>query len=180
VSGADAAPDLAREVIERAAGGDAAAFELIVRRFEKPVYALVLRLTGDREGARDLAQDVFLKAWRNLARYDPERPFAPWFLKLAANLAINAREAAKLRKTVPLEERPAPRSAEGTDEELRAAVRKTIAELDPKYAACVALFYLDGLSVKEIAERLDMPEGTVKIRLHRARDVLKERLARFK
>ena len=171
--------DLPREVLERAARGDAAAFEEIVRRFERPVYSLVYRLTGDKEGARDLAQDVFLKAWRNLPRYDASRPFAPWFLKLAANLAINAREAAKLRKTVPLEEPPAPRP-ETPDEELRAAVRKTIAELDPKYAACVALFYIDGLSVKEIATRLGMPEGTVKIRLHRARDVLKERLARFK
>jgi RNA polymerase sigma-70 factor, ECF subfamily len=81
---------------------------------------------------------------------------------------------------VPLAEHAAPRPAEGPDDELRAAVRKTIADLDPKYAACVALFYLDGLSVKEIAERLAMPEGTVKIRLHRARDVLKEKLARFK
>ena len=171
--------DLPRAVLERAARGDAAAFEQIVRRFERPVYALVFRLTGDAEGARDLAQDVFLKAWRNLARYDPERPFAPWFLKLAANLAINAREAAKLRKTVPLEEHPAPRP-EAPDDDVRESVRRSIAELDPKYAACVALFYLDGLSVKEIAERLSMPEGTVKIRLHRARDVLKEKLQKFK
>lgn len=166
-------------MLERAARGDAAAFEQIVRRFERPVYSLVYRLTGDKESARDLAQDVFLKCWRNLPRYDPERPFAPWFLKLAANLAINAREAAKLRKTVPLEEHPAPRP-EPPDTDAREAVRKTIAELDPKYAACVALFYLDGLSVKEIAARLGMAEGTVKIRLHRARDLLKEKLARFK
>lgn len=172
--------DLPREVLERAARGDAQAFEQIVRRFERPVYALVFRLTGDREGARDLAQDVFLKCWRNLARYDPERPFAPWFLKLAANLAINAREAAKLRKTVPLEEHPAPRPEAAPEEDLRAAVRRTIADLDPKYAACVALFYMDGLSVKEIATRLGMPEGTVKIRLHRARDVLKEKLGKFR
>jgi RNA polymerase sigma-70 factor (ECF subfamily) len=172
--------DLPRDVLERAARGDPAAFERIVERFERPVYALVYRLTGDKEGARDLAQDVFLKAWRNLARYDPSRPFAPWFLKLAANLAINAREAAKLRKTVPIEERPAPVAADASEEERRAAVRKTIAELDPKYAACVALFYLEGLSVKEVSERLGVPEGTVKIRLHRARDVLKEKLGRFK
>jgi RNA polymerase sigma-70 factor (ECF subfamily) len=171
--------DLPREVLERAARGDAAAFEQIVRRFERPVYALVYRLTGDREGARDLAQDVFFKAWRNLPRYDPERPFAPWFLKLAANLAINAREAMKLRKTVPLEEHAAPRP-EAPDTDVRDAVRKTIAELDPKFAACVALFYIDGLSVKEISDRLGMPEGTVKIRLHRARDVLREKLEKFK
>ena len=166
-------------MLERAARGDAAAFEQIVRRFERPVYSLVFRLTGDKEGARDLAQDVFLKAWRNLPRYDPERPFAPWFLKLAANLAINAREAAKLRKTVPLEEQAAPRPDPPGDE-LREAIRKEIAGLDPKYAACVALFYIDGLSVKEISERLSRPEGTVKIRLHRARDGLKEKLSRWK
>jgi RNA polymerase sigma-70 factor (ECF subfamily) len=174
--------ELPREVLERAARGDTAAFERIVQRFERPVYSLVYRLTGDREGARDLAQEVFLKAWKNLARYDPERPFAPWFLKLAANLAINAREAAKLRKTVPLEEQSAPPlgTQAASEEELRAAVRKTIAELDPRFAACVTLFYLDGLSVKEISQRLGMPEGTVKIRLHRARDVLREKLSRFK
>jgi len=171
--------DLPRDVLERAARGDAAAFEKIVQRFERPVYSLVFRLTGDKEGARDLAQDVFLKAWRNLPRYDPERPFAPWFLKLAANLAINARAAAKLRKTVPLEEHPAP-PPEAQETDLRDAVRKTIAELDPRYAACVALFYLEGLSVKEIGERLGVPEGTVKIRLHRARSVLKEKLEKWK
>src|SRR5258708_28985263 len=102
-------PDVPRETLERAARGDAKAFEAIVRRFERPVYALVLRLTGDAEAARDLAQDVFLKAWKNLARYDPERPFAPWFLKLAANLAINARAAARLRRAASLD---APRPGE--------------------------------------------------------------------
>ena len=64
--------------------------------------------------------------------------------------------------------------------ELRLAVRKSVSELDPRYALPVILFYLEGLSVKEVAERLDLPEGTVKIRLHRARDVLKETLARWK
>ncbi|MBI3725057.1 sigma-70 family RNA polymerase sigma factor [bacterium] len=187
-------PDIPRETLERAARGDPAAFEAIVRRFERPVYALVHRLTGDAEAARDLAQDVFLKAWKNLARYDPERPFAPWFLKLAANLAINARAAARLRRAASLDaprggddrapdlpaDAKAPPAAESVaDEEARAAVRRGIAELEEKYALPVALFYLEGLSVKEVAERLDLPEGTVKIRLHRARDVLKEKLARF-
>ena len=165
-----------------------------MRRFERPVYALVHRLAGDAESARDLTQDVFLKAWRNLARYDPERPFAPWFLKLAANLALNARAAARLRRTVSLDERPAgnerahggpadPAAEESAtragDAELREAVRSGVAALDPRYGVPVALFYLEGLSVKELADRLDLPEGTVKIRLHRARDLLKSALARF-
>src|SRR5579871_4517447 len=161
-------PDIPREVLERAARGDARAFEAIVRRFERPVYALVFRLVGDKEAARDLAQDVFLKAWKNLARYDPERPFAPWFLKLAANLAINARAALRLRKAASLDaplgpegkapEGPpdrqsvaAPEAAAG--EEAREAVRRGIAELEEKYALPVALFYLEGMSVKDIALR---------------------------
>ena len=115
------------------------------------------------------------------------------FLKLAANLAINAREAARVRRTVSLDvplpsgetREPAdPNSAEvaaaASDEERRVAIRAEVAALDPRYAACVGLFYLEGLSVKEIGERLDLPEGTVKIRLHRAREALKERLARFR
>jgi RNA polymerase sigma-70 factor (ECF subfamily) len=188
-------PEIPREVLERAARGDEAAFGEIVARFERPVYALVHRLMGgDAESARDLTQDVFLKAWRNLSRYDPERPFAPWFLKLAANLALNAREAARLRKAASLDaplpgsdaprevadSAAAPAAERAADAELRDAVRRGIAALEGKYALPVALFYLEGLSVKEIAERLSLPEGTVKIRLHRARDVLKETLARLR
>jgi RNA polymerase sigma-70 factor (ECF subfamily) len=187
-------PDLPRELLERAARGDASAFDAIVARFERPVHALVHRLMGgDAEAARDVTQDVFLKAWRNLARYDPSRPFAPWFLKLAANLALNAREARRVRRTVSLDaprpgddkapEGPADTAVRGADragdEEMRAAVRRAVAGLDAKYAMPVVLFYLEGLPVKEIAERLDLPEGTVKIRLHRARDTLKKTLEEF-
>lgn len=187
-------PEIPRDVLERAARGDVAAFGQIVARFERPVYALVHRLVGDAESARDVSQEVFLKAWKNLSRYDPERPFAPWFLKLAANLAINARAAARVRRAASLDaprgpgEAPpdvadpaaAPAAERAADEELRAAVRASVAELEDKYALPVALFYLEGLSVREIADRLSLPEGTVKIRLHRARDVLKEKLGRLR
>jgi RNA polymerase sigma-70 factor (ECF subfamily) len=186
--------EIPRDVLERAARGDEEAFGRIVVRFERPVYALVHRLLGDAEAARDVTQEVFLKVWKNLSRYDPERPFAPWFLKLAANLALNAREAARLRRALSLDApvagtdaRPelalaaAPPAAErAAESELRAAVRRGIAELDGKYALPVALFYLEGLTVKEIADRLAIPEGTVKIRLHRARDALKEKLDRLR
>ena len=180
------AEDLPRAVLERAARGDPRAFEAIVRRFERPVFSLVRRLTGNDETARELAQDVFLKCWRNLSRYDPDRPFAPWFLKLAANLALNARAAAKLRKTETLDgaREPGdpvavPQASLAATREASDAVRQAVGGLDPRYALPVVLFYLEGLSVKEIAARLELPEGTVKIRLHRARDLLKETLARF-
>jgi RNA polymerase sigma-70 factor (ECF subfamily) len=179
-------PEIPREVLERAARGDEAAFGEIVARFERPVYALVHRLLGgDAESARDVTQDVFVKAWRNLSRYDPERPFAPWFLKLAANLALNAREAARLRKAASLDalevaDTTASTAERAADVELREGVRRAIAALEGKYALTVALFYLEGLSVKEIADRLALPLGTVKIRLHRGRDALKESLAKHR
>lgn len=187
-------PEIPRAVLERAARGDVAAFGQIVARFERPVYSLVHRLTGDAESARDVTQEVFLKAWKNLSRYDPERPFAPWFLKLAANLALNARAAARVRRTTSLDApRPGtdasaeiadpaalPAAQRAADEEVRAAVRASVAELEGKDALPVALFYLEGLSVREIADRLSLPLGTVKIRLHRARDVLKEKLERLR
>ena len=180
-------PEIPRAVLERAARGDVAAFGQIVARFERPVYSLVHRLTGDAECARDVTQEVFLKAWKNLSRYDPDRPFAPWFLKLAANLALNARAAARLRKTsrsTPHAGTSERRGARGTpgapvDAELRAAVRTTVADLEPKYA-CRSCSFTSRASRSRDRDRLDLPHGTVKIRLHRARDVLKETLERFK
>jgi RNA polymerase sigma-70 factor (ECF subfamily) len=186
-------PDPSPATIAAAARGDARAFEEIVRRFERPVWSLAFRFTGDAELARDVTQEVFLRLWKNLGRYDPSRPFAPWFLKLATNFALNAKEAAKLRKAASLDAPPrgqeesrlpadpaAATAMEGaSDREAKDAVRKAVAELDAKYAGPVALFYLEGLDLKAIAERLDLPEGTVKIRLHRARDILRKTLERF-
>jgi RNA polymerase sigma-70 factor (ECF subfamily) len=177
-------PDPDKETIARAAAGDPRAFEVIVRRFERPVYALAHRLTGDADLARDVCQEVFLRLYRNLDRYDPSRPFAPWFLKLATNFALNAREHARIRRAAPLPGLPADPTADAASdlaarEEARAAVRHAVAALDVRYAGVVALFYLSGLTVSEIASRLDLPAGTVKIRLHRAREILKKELARF-
>src|SRR5207245_443625 len=102
-------PDPSPETIAAATRGDTAAFEEIVLRFERPVWSLAHRLTCDAELAKDVTQEVFLRLWKNLGRYDPSRPFAPWFLKLATNFALNAREAARLRKAASLD---APRAGE--------------------------------------------------------------------
>jgi RNA polymerase sigma-70 factor (ECF subfamily) len=181
-------------VVRRARAGDAQAFEAIVRHYQHRIYALAYRVVYDAELARDIAQDVFLRLYQRMESYDPERPFEPWFLRLATNYTLNARQKAKLRKALSLsapmqdgESRPepedpeAPRAGEAAAEaEERQAIRQAVRQLPDKYAGIVALHYLEGLGVKEIGARLDMPSGTVKIRLHRARALLRERLSRFR
>ncbi len=183
-------------VVARARRGDAAAFEALVRHYQDRVHALAWRLTYDEHLARDITQDVFLRLYERLDRYDPARgPFEPWFMTLATNLALNARARANLRRTgsldapaSPADEGPrgpppdpqaAPAPERASEAEERAAIRAAVRELPDLYAGVVALHYLEGLGVKEIGERLSMPVGTVKIRLHRARAVLREKLARF-
>ncbi|RMG15653.1 MAG: sigma-70 family RNA polymerase sigma factor [Planctomycetota bacterium] len=170
------------------------AFEAIVRRYQHRVHALAYRLLYDAELARDVAQEVFLRLHQNLHRYDPERPFEPWFLRLATNYALNARQKALLRRTASLDagreddgprrDPPDPGTVQATEaaaaREEREAVREAVRALPDKYAGVVALHYLEGLGVKDIAARLDLPAGTVKIRLHRARALLRERLARLR
>lgn len=180
-------------ILRRARAGDPAAFEELVRHYQDRVYALAYRLTYEKELARDITQDVFLRLYQKIDRYDPSKPFTPWFLRLATNYALNARQKARLRKTRSLDA-PMPdgdRAPEPPDGEAKAApeeaaagearvaIREAIRELPDKYAGIVVLHYLEGLGVKGIAERLEMPVGTVKIRLHRARNLLREKLKRF-
>lgn len=190
-------PPLDPQVIARARRGDAAAFEAVVRHYQDRIHALAWRLTYDDALAADITQEVFLRLYERLDRYEAARgAFEPWFLTLATNLALNVRARALLRRAPSLDAPPAgadgdaprgppsdpkapsaPVAAE--ESEARAAIRQAVRALPEMYAGVVVLHYLEGLGVKEIGERLGMPVGTVKIRLHRARAVLREKLERF-
>jgi RNA polymerase sigma-70 factor, ECF subfamily len=184
--------DLPREVVLEARGGDPEAFARVVEHYQARIYALAYRLTYDKEQARDAAQEVFLRLYERFDRYDPQRPFAPWFLRLATNLILNLRQKARLRRTTsldapagdedgprrdPPDQRGSSPSEGASDAELRQAIRAEIQNLPEKYASVVVLHYLEGLSVKQISERLELAEGTVKVRLFRARDRLRGVLA---
>ena len=178
------------ELVAEALGGAEEAFREIVVRFERPVYSLIVRMVQDPGTAEDLAQEVFIKAFRRLDTYDPVRKLSSWLFKIAHNTAIDhlRRHAPE---TVPLEggkDRDeehrgglaAVLSDESTEDPSAAAERKdmarslerAISRLRPEYREVVVLFYIEGASYQEICDALDLPLGTVKTNLHRARKEL--------
>src|SRR5256885_10090527 len=166
--------DSGAAALARAArGGDLNAFEGLVRRYQRRVYALAYQHLHDPHEAQDLAQEVFVRLYRNLARYDLERPFEPWFWKLAANTAINYR-----RKRVPL---PVELSEETPDGEAHRqhdpALLQALAQLDPAYRLPILLHYYADLSLEQVGRSLNLSVPAIKSRLHRARAQLRNSLA---
>jgi RNA polymerase sigma-70 factor, ECF subfamily len=176
------------ELAESARAGSADAFRELVRRFERPVYSLIVRMVQDQATAEDLAQEVFVKAYRRLDTYDPSRKLSSWLFKIAHNTTIDHLRRGGV-ETVPLEtarddedkgglaavlpdegvESPAA-AAERRD--LAKSLEKAIGRLRPEYREAVLMFYLHGASYQEICEATGLPLGTVKTNLHRARKQL--------
>jgi RNA polymerase sigma-70 factor (ECF subfamily) len=184
------APD--SEVVRRVLSGDEVLFEALVRRYQTRVVAHVTRMVGSREDALDLAQEIFLKVFQALDRYNPEFKFSTWLFRIAGNAAIDHLRKRRPR-TVPLEI-PDPESRSGVTtiehessvldpyRELRnvergEAISRAISELPTEFRELITLRHFGGLSYEEIARLKNMPLGTVKNKLFRARVVLKKRLA---
>src|SRR4029077_2640802 len=179
VGGSDAMSDTralqalgAGQLVEQATGGDLGAFEELVTRLQKRVYGFAYHHIRDAAEAHDLAQEIFVKLFRNLARYDAERPFEPWFWKLAANTTINYR-----RKRVPL---PTDQSADqgitGTTALAPAhdpVLVDALAQLDPAYRLPILLHYYADLPLEQVARSLNLTIPATKSRLHRARALLR-------
>lgn len=177
------------ELVAEALAGAQEAYRELLHRFERPVYSLIVRMVGDPGTAEDLAQEVFLKAFRSLSSYDPARKLSSWLFKIAHNASIDhlRRHAPE---TVPLEADPeeegrgwaavlADASAESPDgaalrRDLAKALERAIATLRPEYRGAVLMRYAQGLSYEEIVEATGLPLGTVKTNLHRARKQLAE------
>ena len=164
----------AGQLMRQATGGDLDAFEELIGRLQRRVYGFSYHHLRDADEAHDLAQEIFVKLYRNLARFDAERPFEPWFWKLAANTAINYR-----RKRVPLPADPLEESSgedvtsRGHDPELVDA----LAQLDPAYRLPILLHYYADLSVEQVGQSLNLSVPATKSRLHRARAQLRNTLA---
>ena len=162
------------QLVRAATGGDLDAFEELIRRMQRRVYGFSFQHLRDLDEAQDLTQEIFVKLYRNLDRFDQARPFEPWFWKLAANTAINYR-----RKRVPT---PTDRSADDTaapppQAQHDPALVEALAELDPSYRLPLLLHYYADLSLEQVAMSLNLTIPAIKSRLHRARALLRNALA---
>ncbi|HEX2454406.1 MAG TPA: RNA polymerase sigma factor [Vicinamibacterales bacterium] len=167
----------ARLVAQALAGSDSA-FEQILRRYQRPILAFLVRMTGDPSLAEELAQDTFVKAFRNLAAFDTTRRLSSWLFRIAHNTGIDALRKSK-PPVVPMDDRDgqpdvaAPPSADPVERRaLGRALDNALAQLRTDHRAAVILRYEDGLSFEDIGHVLGIPEVTARSHVHRARKEL--------
>ena len=182
------------DVVALAQQGREPAYRELVRRYERPVFSLVYRMVRDRELAEDLTQDTFIKVLTHIEKYRPEFKFSSWLFKIANNVAIDHLRRRQL-DTVSMEGSPHATTtdlAEATSfelatqgesplqeleaRELGSEIERAIARLRPEYRACILLRHVEDKSYEEIAATLDLPLGTVKTYIHRARHELRKLL----
>jgi RNA polymerase sigma-70 factor, ECF subfamily len=171
------------ELIRRTADGDRNAFEILYRRYSRPVFGLALRRLGDRGRAEDAVQETFASVWRAARSYRPERgPGAPWLYAVARNAII---DRSRVRNEPPAEAPDEPSGEAGPPEQAEAGwtawrVHRALEELSENERIVLELAYWSGLSQSEIAEYLGIPLGTVKTRtraaLARLADLLEKEL----
>lgn len=172
--------------------GEEELFEVLVRRYQARILSHVARMIGSRDDALDLSQEIFVKVFQALHRYNPEFKFSTWLFRIAGNAAIDHLRKRRLR-TVPLEVPDTSGQGRVSSFEYRSAdldpyadlrnsergqsIARAIARLPPEFRELITLRHFTGLSYEEIAEIKQMPLGTVKNKLFRARTVLKEWLS---
>ena len=177
-------------LIDRCLGGDDAAWEQVVARFKRKVFHIAYKFTGRHEAAEDLTQEVFLKVFKSLDKFNRDADFSTWLSSVARNYCIDHYRASKREKEVVVEDLVAfdlaPASVGSNphraleDRDRRSFLRKGLLALPEKLREAVVLRDLHGLSYQEMAERLHLPEGTVKSRINRGREELTRLLLRAK
>lgn len=183
-------------LVERCRAGDLNAFDTLVERHQSRIFNVCYWMLGNRDEAADASQDAFVRAFRSLANFRGDSAFGTWLHRIAVNVAI---DSAARRKKAPLpysdlksggdgddgrdDPEPDPSTQPGLDpaqlavrEERRTAVRNALADLAPHYRVVLVLFDIEGYAYEEIAHTLEVPVGTVKSRINRARLALRDRL----
>lgn len=172
------------ELAGRAQAGDRDAFGILIERYAGQARRVALGVLGNPDDADDAAQDGFLAALRNIARYDRARPFGPWLMRIVANAAADRRRRLRVRRADDLSPTAAagdPSPAVETDRwAFAAALRAALAELPERQRMAVVLFDVEGYSHGEIAEILGVPAGTVRSDVFHARRALRALLEDWK
>lgn len=187
-----------QDVVLEARDGRQAAYRELVRRYERPIFSLIYRMVRNREQAEDLSQETFVKALNAIASYRPEYKFSSWIFKIANNVAIDHLRRREL-DTLSLDGSPHALTPEAIQasalqlgdrqetaleeleaKELGGEIERAIAGLRPEYRTCILLRHVEGRPYEEIATMLDLPLGTVKTYIHRARGELRQALAHLR
>lgn len=182
--------EIVKKRIKQLLKGDKSSFAEIVEIYKDRVYQICYRMLGNPQEAEEMAQEAFIRAYINISSYKLDRKFSTWLFRIATNLCID-----RIRKKKPDFYLDA--EVSGTDGltlysqvaanvqlpeeeiehmELQETIQKEILKLPEKYRSVIVLKYIEELSLKEISEILDLPIGTVKTRIHRGREALRERL----
>ena len=170
-----------RALIERCRSGDDTAFEELVDRYKNLVFGLVYRLVSDRTQADDLAQEVFLKIHRGLPYFRGDARLSTWIYRVVQNVCFQSRPQ---RSLVSLDDEredrrridPGRADAAFADLELRDRLEKAIAQLPDQYRVLIAAHYLEGVQYEALAAAMNLPLGTIKTHLYRAKRRLRELL----
>ena len=179
-SGEGVVPMDDRALVDALRTGEPQAPRLMIERFQTVVFALCLRMMSHRHDAEDVMQDSFVRALRGISGFDPERPFRPWLLGIAANRCRTAL-AKRTRRPVlgeSVEDRVDHRPGLSDPDDIAGEIERAVGRLRPEYRLVFTLFHEQCLPYEEIAEAVNRPVGTVKTWLHRARAELAEDLSR--
>ena len=182
-----------REIVNRVISGDTEAFEALVLEHQNKVYSLALRMVGNEEDARDMAQEAFIRAYGSLAGFRGDSKFSVWLYRLTSNICIDFLRSRGKKRTVSMTwagdegedavELEIPDETWSPESQLersltRESVRRGLESLSPQYREILLLREINGLSYAEIAGALSLEEGTVKSRIFRARKKLCDFLLR--
>lgn len=181
-------------IVKRVQAGDVAAFDQLIRKYRERLFGVVYNLTSNREDAADLVQDSFIKAFQAINRFHGQSAFFTWLYKIAVNTTLSHLRKNKLRQFFSLEkiqeDDPAAKIlSELTDKsgadrdaylhELQEKLNEAMQKLSIKHRTVITLFEIDGLSHAEIAEVMECSEGTVRSRLHYAKQFLQGELSKY-
>lgn len=183
------------ELVERAINGDQAAYAALMDRYRESIYYMMLKMVKNTDDADDLTIEAFGKAFRRLEQYSPNYAFSTWLFKIASNNCIDFIRKKRIKVTsmdtgiqnddgekIQIDARSTTRDPEETMEHKQKVMlmREVVAKLKPRYRILVEKRYFEELSYEEISEELNLPLGTVKAQLFRARDFLANMMEKTK
>lgn len=170
-----------KELVRLCQKGDMRAFETLVNRYQKKVYWIAYHFVGDAEDATDLAQEAFIRVYRSIDKFDQKYNFYTWLYRIVVNLSIDLLRKRKKHEAVSLDEFPVDPEVDANptrplaNAELREQIEKVLNALPQKYKTVIVLRDIHELSCEEIAKIIDCTNATTRWRLHKAREMFKER-----